>query len=280
MTLLEFYVLVSSAVLFSRGALQKSGYNQWTLDGFVISLFPICAIFILFTFSLLITHFYLLCTNQSTIDHLAFSRISRKEEFALADYAKRVLQKQKQQTSSSRTTRRSSPAPGANNPFTIKRKLKKEWDHKWGRLKWEINLWKVEHFNETTSQWEKSSTFKACLANWKQSMGDQWWMWIRELRDVVAVLSYVAIQYSSRVLMISSSPSHSTSRKTIQRRIRVPHQPASWTQWRMEDKRPVAKGTAVIRGSSCVYALSPFLCTVLYCTTAMSAPTHQYTILY
>lgn len=177
-TMLEFYVLVSVAVLFSRGALQRDGYGQWTLDGFVISLFPVCTIFILFTFSLLVTHAYLLLTNLSTLDHLAFQRTNRREEVALSEY---FSQKKKRTAHDKSLSARQRRTAGSND-FAEKRKMKKSWDRQFGKLKSEINLWKVEErvdrATEDKGEWRKLSSREAMLANWKQSMGDRWWMWV------------------------------------------------------------------------------------------------------
>ncbi|CAO1625889.1 unnamed protein product [Sympodiomycopsis kandeliae] len=168
-TLLEFYVLTSSAIVFSKGI----STSQWTIDGFIISLFPICAVFILFTLPLLITHTYLLISNQSTIEYLAFQRTSRREEVVLSEYFSKLNKLNNEKK------------PIGYNSFAEKRKMKKLWDQEWGKLKWEINLWKVEipdrsngNAGQEQAGWKSMSFSQGLLQNWKQTMGLHWWMWI------------------------------------------------------------------------------------------------------
>lgn len=174
---LEVYVVTSIAILFARGAQSRAGYEQWTIDGFVISLFPICVIFFLFTFSLLVTHAWLIVANQTTLEHLGFGRIKRREELLLSSYFSKNGQ----------------GGPGLH--LKERRDIRKGWDREWGKLRWEINLWKVEvpdtagtdaadgddMAQERRPRYRRLSPFAARLANWKQTMGPAWWMWVLPL---------------------------------------------------------------------------------------------------
>ncbi|CAO1628989.1 unnamed protein product [Parajaminaea phylloscopi] len=162
-TVLEAYVVVSTAALFARGAQSRAGYAQWTLDGFVISLFPICLIFFLFTFSLLVTHSWLIASNQSTIEHLGFGRVSRREDLLLSSYF----------------SKRGEGGPGLH--VKQRRQIRKGWDREWGKLRWEINLWKVEvplDAADSTPRYRKLSSWSSRVENWRQTMGPRWWMWL------------------------------------------------------------------------------------------------------
>lgn len=194
-TILEFYVLISTAVLFSRGVLGKAGYEDWTVDGFLVSLFPICAVFILFTFSLLLTHAYLLMTNQTTIEHLAFSRHTRKEEILLSNYFSKAKSEAKANADAegAGARRRRRGAGSGLWQFRERKRLKQAWNAEWGELRWEINHWRLdraldgadEHGGQqsadTPRRWQKLSKPQAALANWKQTMGPKWWMWVLPL---------------------------------------------------------------------------------------------------
>lgn len=166
-TALEIYVVVSIAVLFARGAQSRPGYQQWTIDGFVISLFPICLFFFLFTFSLLVTHTWLMVTNQTTIEHLAVGRTKRKEDMLLYGYFSDRGQ------------------GGKGLHIKEKRQIRQEWDRQWGRLRWELNLWKVERRrpgakgsgNNEEGPYERLGPLRARLENWKQTMGDSPILW-------------------------------------------------------------------------------------------------------
>lgn len=166
-TALEIYVVVSIAVLFARGAQSRPGYQQWTIDGFVISLFPICLFFFLFTFSLLVTHTWLMVTNQTTIEHLAVGRTKRKEDMLLYGYFSDRGQ------------------GGKGMHIKEKRQIRQEWDRQWGRLRWELNLWKVERRrpgakgsgNDEEGPYERLGPLRARLENWKQTMGDSPILW-------------------------------------------------------------------------------------------------------
>ncbi|KAE8249541.1 hypothetical protein A4X13_0g5176 [Tilletia indica] len=93
---LEIFVLVSNAVLFARG-MKRRGVNvpsemRWGIDGFMISLFPICAIFGIFTLTLLSVHLYLLTKNLSTIEQLAWSSRSSGEDAVLDGWMRQPLE--------------------------------------------------------------------------------------------------------------------------------------------------------------------------------------------
>lgn len=162
-----------------------------------------CVIFILFTFSLLVTHTWLILTNQTTLDHLSFTRIARREEIALASWFSRKggwakqqarLREQEQGTaggaleSQGGGEKGSSGAGGSAGPkrtdgfrmIKEQRQTKKAWDQEWGRLRYEINLWKVEKPLSDPAgadgpsglgQYRKLNGVQSLHANWTQTMG-------------------------------------------------------------------------------------------------------------
>ncbi|PWN17995.1 hypothetical protein BCV69DRAFT_315115 [Microstroma glucosiphilum] len=204
-TVLEFFVLISAGVLFNRGV--DKSIEGWTVDGFIISLFPICVVFILFTFSLLVTHTWLIMTNQTTLDHLNFTRVARREEIALASWFSRKGGWVKQQDrireqeraavagdlesqgvgekgSSSAGGRAGAKRTEGFRMIKEQRQTKKAWDREWGRLRYEINLWKVERalpaststpasVDDSSSlvRYRKLSGLQSLHANWTQTMG-------------------------------------------------------------------------------------------------------------
>ncbi|CAD6981344.1 unnamed protein product [Tilletia controversa] len=93
---LVVFVLVSNAVLFARGV-KKPGLDlplerQWRIDGYMISLFPICAMFGIFSLTLLSVHIYLLTTNLSTIEQLAWSSRSNSEDAVMDGWMRQPLE--------------------------------------------------------------------------------------------------------------------------------------------------------------------------------------------
>ncbi len=79
-TLLELYTLIATSIFFHRGvqSLDRSG-GAWRVDGFLISLFPICVIFLIFTGALLGTHTWLMSRNLTTIEHVGVNRMQGRE---------------------------------------------------------------------------------------------------------------------------------------------------------------------------------------------------------
>lgn len=127
-TLLELYTLVTTAVFFHRGvnALGTAG-SAWKVDGFLISLFPITAMFGIFTTALLLTHVFLMAHNMTTIEHMGISRVASRER-VLVD---RWFGMQANQPKSS--------IPGA--AIKAKRGMVRDFDREWGRLTKEANMW-------------------------------------------------------------------------------------------------------------------------------------------
>ncbi|KAK0525587.1 hypothetical protein OC834_005111 [Tilletia horrida] len=97
---LEVFVLVSNAVLFHRGV-KRTGLpdlapqRRWSIDGFMISLFPICAIFGIFTLTLLSVHIYLLVFNLSTIEQLAYASHTNGEDAVLDGWMRQTVEKRR-----------------------------------------------------------------------------------------------------------------------------------------------------------------------------------------
>lgn len=182
-TMLEIFTLISSAILFSRGISSSPAYATWTVDGFVISLFPICGLFILFTSPLLVTHSWLLCVNQSTIEHLEVARIQRREDILLQSYFAKGGAGFEQETKGK--------GQWSLEALRGKKKIKAEWEREWGHLRYETNLWKVEEEEEAgeTKSGEASgrryvkqpSRLRDGLVNWRFMMGSSPWMWILPL---------------------------------------------------------------------------------------------------
>ncbi|KAK0552798.1 hypothetical protein OC846_002749 [Tilletia horrida] len=99
---LEVFVLISNAVLFSRGIARRrhqqplsDGSTGWAIDGYMISLFPICAIFGLFTLTLTGAHTYLVCRNLSTIEEMGRSSRHHREDAILDAWARQPVEKRK-----------------------------------------------------------------------------------------------------------------------------------------------------------------------------------------
>jgi len=128
-TLLELYTLISTAVFFHRGvqSLNQQG-SAWKVDGFLISLFPICAIFLIFTGALLGTHLFLMGRNMTTIEHVGINRVQGKER-VLVDRWFGMQQSQNKKGTS------------WGGMLKAKRKMVREWDREWGSLTKEGNRW-------------------------------------------------------------------------------------------------------------------------------------------
>lgn len=177
-TLLELYVLVSTATLFSRGVGNEPGYEAWTLDGFVISLFPICAVFLLFTTPLLFSHTFLILGNMTTIEHLSMSQQSRREQMQLNRYFSDP------QAEGYRRKIEEVPTKGRRGWWVVKgkRRIRKGWDHQWGTLRGELHLWKVEQPDQAGKEsispiYRRLNGLQAVGANWRQTMGSAWYGW-------------------------------------------------------------------------------------------------------
>ncbi|PWN48390.1 zf-DHHC-domain-containing protein [Violaceomyces palustris] len=153
-TLLEIFTMVSTAVLFDRGvrwnrhagragesvAGDGDGKASWKLDGYLISLFPITAIFTLFTGALLITHTYLLTHNLTTLEHMGINRVKAREEILIQNYLKR-------QESAARS-RATIPNDGGRRWWKKQnwhireiKEMRKGLDKDFGSLDKEANLW-------------------------------------------------------------------------------------------------------------------------------------------
>ncbi|SPO23350.1 related to Zinc finger DHHC domain containing protein 2 [Ustilago trichophora] len=132
-TFLELYTLVTTATFFHRGvrSLQTQPVSAWKVDGFLISLFPICAVFLIFTGALLCTHVWLMGSNMTTIEHVGVSRVQGKER-VLVDRWFGMQSKQQ-----------SGGAKGGLGGLNLKAKrgMIRDWDREWGRLSKEANRW-------------------------------------------------------------------------------------------------------------------------------------------
>jgi palmitoyltransferase len=125
-TVLETFVLISNAIMFRRGVARGSG---WTIDGYMISLFPIASMFFLFTFALLITHSYMFVMNLSTIEHMSYERQKVRENILIENW------------SEERARLDERPKPGFFAQMRERDAMKKRWATYWGKPKSEANLW-------------------------------------------------------------------------------------------------------------------------------------------
>ncbi|KAJ9478092.1 Palmitoyltransferase [Pseudozyma hubeiensis] len=120
-TLLELYTLITTAVFFHRG-ISALASGSWKVDGFLISLFPICAIFLIFTGALLGTHTWLMGHNMTTIEHVGISKTQGRERTLVERWF--AMQKQ----------------TGLKG-VKARRNMVREWDAEWGGLTKEGNRW-------------------------------------------------------------------------------------------------------------------------------------------
>ncbi|GAC96115.1 vacuole protein [Pseudozyma hubeiensis SY62] len=120
-TLLELYTLITTAIFFHRGV-KSLGSSQWKVDGVLISLFPICAIFLIFTGALLGTHTWLMGHNMTTIEHVGISKTQGRERMLVERWF--AMQKQ----------------TGLKG-VKARRNMVREWDAEWGGLTNEGNRW-------------------------------------------------------------------------------------------------------------------------------------------
>lgn len=180
-TVLEYYVLIINALLFSRGMRREN----WTIDGYMISLFPICAMFILFTTALIVTHTYLFIVNLSTIEHMGYERQKTREDILIDRWVVDLAQHEGR------------PKPDWFAQIRQRKALKKKWAVIWGKPKTEANLFWLdgvrkpmivgkkselpENQQSTFQDEEKSikpmSWWNAVGPNWRQAMGDNIFGW-------------------------------------------------------------------------------------------------------
>ncbi|PWN45455.1 hypothetical protein IE81DRAFT_339389 [Ceraceosorus guamensis] len=174
-TMWEIFMIVSGAVLFSRGVagqdVTDSPYRDWRVDGFVISMFVLCGMFFLFTGSLFATHTYMYTINSTTLEHMAFERHKATEAALLDAYFSDRGQ------------------GGKGLHLKEKHEIRKEWDSLWGRVKKEGNLWWLDgasHANQSDANGaEKNQTSSTAgreaspaWTNFKQVIGDEWYGWL------------------------------------------------------------------------------------------------------
>uniref|UniRef100_V5GP88 Palmitoyltransferase n=2 Tax=Kalmanozyma brasiliensis (strain GHG001) TaxID=1365824 RepID=V5GP88_KALBG len=176
-TLLELYTLISTAIYFHRGIRSLSNSGAWRVDGYLISLFPICAVFLIFTGALLGTHIWLMAHNLTTIEHVGVNRMQGRE---------RVLVDRWFATQASGS---GGKVGGLN--LKQKRKMVRGWDREWGRLTGEGNRWWLGSTRE--AQWESEESEKqdagkqggkghgAFRTNMGQALGESVWLWVLPL---------------------------------------------------------------------------------------------------
>ncbi|KAI3480769.1 hypothetical protein L1887_57035 [Cichorium endivia] len=142
-TLLEVYTLATTAVYFHRGVRALSSNSPWQVDGFLVSLFPICAVFLIFTGALLGTHVFLMAHNMTTIEHVGVNRMQGRERVLVDRWFGM------QANSSAKT-------PGFGAGLKAKRQMIRDWDREWGKLTKEGNRWWLGSSSEAEAQ-EKSA---------------------------------------------------------------------------------------------------------------------------
>ncbi|SNX83032.1 related to Zinc finger DHHC domain containing protein 2 [Melanopsichium pennsylvanicum] len=127
-TLLELYTLISTAILFHRGIRSRNNADGgWRIDGYMISLFPICAVFLIFTGALLCTHMWLMGRNMTTIEHVGVSKVQGKERILVERWF------------GVQGGKKSGGLGGLN--LKAKRAMVREWDREWGAWTREGNMW-------------------------------------------------------------------------------------------------------------------------------------------
>lgn len=174
-TLLELYTLITVSIFFHRRvrSLTRVEGGGWRVDGFLVSLFPICAIFLIFTGALLGTHLFLMSHNMTTIEHVGISKVQARERVLV----ERWFGMQKD------------PTQGVLGGLKAKRKMIKSWDQEWGNLTKEGNRWwlggesELDHNTGTAEKENKTLAKKgkrkgATRTNIEQALGSKVWMWI------------------------------------------------------------------------------------------------------
>jgi palmitoyltransferase len=182
-TVLEYYVLIVNSILFRRGIQRRSrfGNQAWSIDGYMISLFPICAMFILFTTALIVTHTYMFIVNLSTIEHMGYERQKTREDILIDRWV----------VDSARHEGR--PKPDWFAQIRSRNAMKAKWAEQWGKPKTEANLFwldgvhkpmivgkesELKDLTQTTIQTTDQAIIKplawwnAIGPNWRQAMGD------------------------------------------------------------------------------------------------------------
>lgn len=178
-TVLEYYVLIINALLFSRGIKRRSR-EGWSIDGYMISLFPICAMFILFTTALIITHTYLFIVNLSTIEHMGYERQKTREDILIDRWVVDSAEHEGR------------PKPDWFAQIRARNAMKAKWAEQWGKPKTEANLFwldgvhkpmivgKESELKSITQHTARNSDdptkplswWNAVGPNWREAMGD------------------------------------------------------------------------------------------------------------
>ncbi|KZT33540.1 zf-DHHC-domain-containing protein [Sistotremastrum suecicum HHB10207 ss-3] len=130
------FTLWTFATLVALNARGSAEGLMDSIDPQQIVIIIISGLFAFFTSGMLLSHIGLILLNTTTLEHLNMSNMKRRERAILGQM------------------------------FTIfqisaRRKKKKEWDHEWGRIEREGNLWWLESESE----------------NWKATMGRRVWEW-------------------------------------------------------------------------------------------------------
>lgn len=121
--------------------------------------------FILFTTSLLITHSYLFMLNLTTIEHMGYDRMQRREAILLSNYLD------------------ASKGPNGEDlsyfqQLREKRRIKAKWIEGWGNLKSEANMWWLDDRAKALNREERNKRttwYHSIRPNWKQAVGDAWY---------------------------------------------------------------------------------------------------------
>jgi palmitoyltransferase len=124
-----------------------------------------CAMFILFTTALLITHSYLFMLNLTTIEHLAYERIHTREAILLSNYLDALKDS---------NGRKLEYWKGLKE----KKRVKANWSQQWGNLKSEANTWWLDDRTKAMKREDigkKTSWYHSIAPNWRQFVGDAWY---------------------------------------------------------------------------------------------------------
>lgn len=124
--------------------------------------------FLLFTGALVITHSYLFILNLTTIEHMAYSRITTREEILLSRYL---------------DAREDNEGRKLDFRQKIKEKgrIKKKWALQWGNLKSEANLWWLDNREEALKSGQPRNWYHSIRPNVQLALGDRWYEWILPL---------------------------------------------------------------------------------------------------
>ncbi|EPQ32199.1 uncharacterized protein PFL1_00396 [Pseudozyma flocculosa PF-1] len=142
-TLLEVYVLVSTAFHFHRGVQSlRNGGSGWSVDGYLISVLALSAMFTLFTSALLFTHIFLTSHNLTTIEHLGVNRVKGREEVLMDrwfGYQSSLSSPSGDGSAQQKKRKRSGGLGGLH--LKEKKDMKKRWNHLWGSWTTTGNIW-------------------------------------------------------------------------------------------------------------------------------------------